>query len=179
MSRQLNLHQKQKIRGIGRLLRELLALPETVFPDPFSQPYESRYIDYKLPIHRGLVEGIKSRPSVKRLCIRMLLKTCIALQRSKPATCQFVRVVACISIPTMFSSRVTVFFDEEYFSNFFDRRGPYQTWSILPSNRNLLQEWQLSEDFQITGIGYSEHIVDEDSVYDGEVWFFGDIGELD
>jgi Protein of unknown function (DUF3916) len=179
MPRQLNFHKKQKVRGLRRRLREVYAMPESVFLDPFSQGCERGYIDYKLPINCGLVEGIKSRHSIKKLCIIMLLKTCIALQRSKPVTCQFVRVVASIAWPRMFSSRVTVFSNEEYFSNFFDRRGPYQTWSILSSDRNILQEWQLSEDFQISGIGYSEHEIDDDDyLYDGEVWFFGDIGEL-
>ena len=149
------------------------------FSESCSEAYDQRrHLDYKLPIHFGLVEGIKSKPGIKRLCMRMLLRTCIALQHNKPPACPFVRVVASISLPAMFSSRVTVFFDEEYFSHFFDRKGPGQTWAILPSNRNLLQQWQLSQEFPINGIGYREHIVDEDCSYTGEIWFYGDVGEF-
>ena len=170
MPRQLNLHKKQKVRGLKRRIIDLLAMPQSAFPERSSQ----LYVDYKLPIHNGLIRGVNARTSIKRLCMRSLLETCIALRREKPKD-EFTRVVALISMPDLFSSRVTVFFDEEYFSHFFERSGPYQIWSALPLERSLLQEWQMADEFQLDAIGYREEIVDEDLSYDGEVWFFGDV----
>lgn len=111
-----------------------------------------QYLDYKLPIHSGLVDRIKSKHGIKKLCLRMLLITYAALQRSKPSNNDFVRVVAFITLPEMFGSRITIFFDKEYFQRFCDRKGPFQLWTLLSFDRNLLRDWQLDKEFQIEGV---------------------------
>jgi hypothetical protein len=79
----------------------------------------------------------------------------------------------------MFSSRVIVFFDEMYYSGFFDRHGPDLTWTPLASGRSLLREWQLLDSFPLKEIGYVEHIINDetpsDDDYTGEIWFYGDL----
>lgn len=180
MARQLTI-ARQKVRGAKKHLRVVLAMPSSVdgsFPDP-EQHSPRPFWDYKLQIPQSFVEGHWATTKTKRICMVALLQTCAVLRSQKP-TDTFAKVVASISVPSMFSSRVTVFFDHDYYRDFFNRSGPYQIWSPLPKNRSLASEWRLpvEPELRLPELGYRETIKsdeDEDLEYTGEIWFYGDI----
>ena len=78
-----------------------------------------------------------------------------------------------ITLPELFNSELIIFRGEHYFSTFFDRKGPEQTWIPLPPRRSLKREWDL--DTAMPEMGYEEHIVCEEYECHGEIWFFGDV----
>lgn len=132
--------------------------------------------DYKLPIPQGLVEGNHARKSVIKLCMESLLRTCAVLQQNKPSPCG-ARVVALIELPRFWSSRVIVFFDDTYYSQFFQRDNEYQSWSRSAAEASLFDVWQLPESLRMKEVFYIERIPDEEGDQNNKLWFFGDVDE--
>ena len=87
----------------------------------------------------------------------------------------FLKVLLIISLPDIFYSELTVFFDEEYYNDFFKRNNEQQKWTRLPKNRSLLCEWDIQSN--LPELGFLEEIIDEGFSSKGELWFYGDIPE--
>ena len=81
----------------------------------------------------------------------------------------FHRVVAVISYPELWNSEIIFFYDEEYYQSFWDRKGPYQTWTRL-ENRSFAAERGIKT--KLTESGYLEELMDEDFTYRGFLWFY-------
>jgi hypothetical protein len=83
--------------------------------------------------------------------------------------------VAIIDLPSLWNSQIVVFFDEEYFNNFFIRDSTEQNWRTIPDIRDFLQEWNLDIPLDLSIRGYYEKIHDEDYNYEGEIWAVGEL----
>ena len=113
--RQLRLTNK-KLRGIPRRLRALKRWSENFidyFPDEL--PKGRQYMNWKIPVHAGLVMGKYSTPKIKAECAQRMIEACANLIHAKPIKFKNVRVTALISLPDMFSSEICLYLDEAYF----------------------------------------------------------------
>jgi hypothetical protein len=107
-SRRLALTPK-KLRGVSRRLRALsvwAAQFEGTFPPGLTEA--DRYRNYKIPVHRALLEGPQSTPELRRECAQRLIDACWNLMQSKPPEQVASHVVATIGLPDMFSSEVCI-----------------------------------------------------------------------
>ena len=104
----------------------------------------------------------------------MILDASFRLSSLRP-TAVSARVIAAIEMPKLFDSQLTVFFSPQYFDSFFDRDGPEQRWTALPTTRSLAREWELSLPKGFIERGFHEHIHEDDYEQDGEIWFFGEL----
>lgn len=157
-------------------LQPLIALLDALVREPFPTPYPGQgYWDYKIPVHQGAVDGPRASHAFRQTCVEMLLLGCTILRTRKPTSASFVRVVAVVTLPELFASNLTVFFDESYHQEFFLRSRSWQTWTPLPPGRSLLREWAIPKHFTLPERGYRETIDGDDYHHEGEIWFYGDV----
>lgn len=82
----------------------------------------------------------------------------------------FCKVVGLLSYPDLSGSQIIVFYDEGYYNSFWNRKDPDgQTWTPIDNGSFAAKRGIRTE---LTEIGYSEVIVDEDFVYRDELWFY-------
>ncbi len=162
---------KKKQRGQRRKLAAMLRNIESFVP------YERRNTDreyecFKVPSDM-FIEYPKTSSKIKTEFCRKWLKAAERFIKQKPEDVGFCKVVAVICMPNLWCSQITIFYDEKYYSTFFDRHDPYQTWTPIQEGRSLLAERNIVS--VLSERGYREVIVDEDYTYEGELWFYGEL----
>ena len=96
---------------------------------------------------------------------------------SKPKTSgkiktAFCKVVAAITYPDVRESQIIIFYDEEYYNSFWDRKGPYQIWTRVDDKRSFAKERGIMT--KLPEIGYIEELNDEDYYTKSNIWFYGE-----
>lgn len=170
--RRLALSNK-KVRNIPRRLRALAnwaADFEGHFPAGLTQ--ESRYCNWKIPIHMSLVEGKQATAELKRQCAQHMVDAAQHLRMSRPAGAIDCRVVAAICVPCMFSSEICIYTDLEY------HRGhiPLADSEEVETGRSLAQEWGfvLPPGMGERGLRYKVENW-EGQIHEEERWYFGEV----
>ena len=137
----------------------------------------------KLPIHEGMVYGLQARFGIRRAVIGILLDACQSLRQAKPPAYAQSRVIACVTLPDLFSASVDIFYTDDAFTNFITRPGidgqwEGQCWVPLPASRSLQSEWRLPTSLPELGyhVGIHEVWDGEEFHYSGEIWLVGDVG---
>lgn len=84
-------------------------------------------------------------------------------------------MVAVIDVPYFCSSQIIIFYDKEYYDTFWDRNDNDQKWTVINNSKlSLAKERGIATD--LTEIGYTETLMDEDGYYKNtELWFYGDL----
>jgi hypothetical protein len=150
------------------------------FPHPPETPvgFPRSFHDEKAPIDLYPV----GRPETLRAWRLAIARTCVAIAAdalaARPPELSHVRVAAGIVWPTAELSRVTYFFDPDYFATFEHRDTDGQRWTPLGPERSLLGELGYAATF-LRERGYRERIVDDPSdpaspVFESEIWLIGD-----
>ena len=125
--RRLDLHPSKKLRNPGRHLRHLARWPERIVGEVSALPEREtdahlggRFWNFKVPVFQKLVDPPHATVEMQRACITAILKAAEAIERSdvRPKEC---RVACLVSMPSLFNSEVTLFFDEDYFRTFLPR----------------------------------------------------------
>lgn len=115
-----------------------------------------------IPVAQSFIDSKKTPRSIRKFCIQTLINATEKLVKIKPSSQIKTRIVAIISLPNLWDSQITVFFDSNYFDTFFDRKSDYQKWISLSSTRNIQKEWGLNIPNNFLLKGYLEKINDED-----------------
>lgn len=144
-----------------------IQLLKTFFPQ-IEDSRNKKYWDWKLPISKFLITGKKQKKQI----LNELFKGLLFLQNNKKENI-FLKIIVIFYLNDTFSSEITVFFDEEYYNNFFIRNDENQKWIILPKSRSLLKEWRIN--CNLNEIGFLEEINDEDYSSKDELWMYGDV----
>lgn len=157
-----------KVRGQRRRLKSLLKNIENIQP---SFNYAEEYEHFHLPCGWWISEP-KTYSKVKTAFCRKWLEKTEEMIASKPNDDRFCRVVADITSPCFWNSQIIIFYDETYFNDFFNRPGPYQTWTLI-ENKSFMKERGLKS--ALKEKGYAEVLDDEDGTYTCEIWFYGEV----
>lgn len=167
----------QKIRRRLNILKKWPDSFKIFFPK--NTPNED-YWNCKLPILSGIVDNENVTYEVKRECIQYLINAVENIINLKTThfTNDSCKIISLISIPDLFSSEITIFFNQEYYEHFFKRSGKHQTWQSVDNTRSLLKEYniKLPTNIVLQEVGFIENIIDEDYSYQGEVWAIGQLG---
>lgn len=86
---------------------------------------------------------------------------------------RFCRIVGMIETKEISNSRIILFYDEEYYNNFWKREDSYQIWKRLDSKKSLKQ--RLNIQTNLKEIGFKETLNDDDFKYETELWFYEEL----
>ena len=78
-------------------------------------------------------------------------------------------------MPALWYSEIIVFFGESHFEGYFYRNNEYQKWIPLEDTRNIAKEWTLRVPKALKIKGYKEILTNDDSIYENELWYIGEI----
>jgi Protein of unknown function (DUF3916) len=176
--RRLSLTNK-KVRGVPRRLRSL-ARWAAGFKDRFPTGIDdgTGYLNYKIPVLSGLVEGKQASRSLRRDCAQFLIDACFHLMECKPPQLNHYRVVATICIPDMWTSEVCIYLNQQYILSQMQPSENASGATTLILDRRLSSDWglRLPMGFEELGIRIDNH-GDEDrhDWYISEHWYFGEV----
>lgn len=130
--RQLSLRPDQKLRGVKRRLRALntwASAFEGWFPREDER--DSQFNNFKIPVLDRLVRPPQTNRAIQAACITELLRAAQFLAAAKPAalhkTC---RIGVLLTLPDMWHSEVTVFYERDYYRGFLHEDAAYAGRSI-------------------------------------------------
>ena len=96
------------------------------------------------------------------------------IMKNKPQELPFCKVVAVVDCPNLWSSQIIIFYSEDYYKTFWDRKGQYQSWDYIDN-----KEWSLLKsrniESMLTEKGYDETIIDEGATIKSVLWFYGEL----
>jgi len=171
----LRFSNKKKVRGAKRKCENMIKNINEVTELYPEIDLEYGYWHTHLPVAQAFIDSTKTPSYVRKICMQTLIDRVNHLIKLRPKTAEFSRVVTSIDLPRLWDSQITVFFDEEYFSNFFTRNNDYQRWTELPDSRNIIKEYNLDLPEGLMVRGYLEEITDEDYNAIDEIWFIGEL----
>ncbi len=130
------------------------------------------YWHLHLPIARGLVDSQSIPYGVRRLCAMTLIQRASHLARCAPVS-EGTRVVAAITLPELWDSQIIVFFGEDYFAGFFDRKDDAQIWE--PINEQLSKRWDIEMPQGFTERTFVVVNKEGEGVQRSQIWFVGEL----
>lgn len=167
---------RSKSRGHLRKFKRLLRWMDKI--DPFKNandlPFkdtEDSYEHFHVPCGPWLSKPKTSGKIKTAFCKKWLEKT-EEIIGNKPKDLPFCKVVAAITYPDVRESQIIIFYDEEYYNSFWDRKGPYQIWTRVDDKRSFAKERGIMT--KLPEIGYIEELNDEDYYTKSNIWFYGE-----
>ncbi|MEA5451618.1 DUF3916 domain-containing protein [Leptolyngbya sp. CCNP1308] len=122
--RRLQLSERKKLRGIPRRLRSL-----SKWAEQFGGCYyprsaaEENYIHWKIPVNSSLANPPHTNKRTQAQCMSHMLRAADLLSQSLPKDySSYYRVTCLFTLPWMFSSELTIFYNPEYYLRFFGER---------------------------------------------------------
>jgi hypothetical protein len=136
--RQLQLSGTKKLRGIPRRLRALEKWSTQFQGCYYPRTAAEKYCHWKIPVLSSLVNPPQTTVEIQAQCIHYLLQAADFLAKSHPQNeSDYYRVACLITLPYLFSSEVTIFYDPQYYWGFF-------------GDKHELAPRKLSEEFGLT-----------------------------
>lgn len=167
---------RKKTRGMRRKCREMVReIYEGTNEFPCLDYDGNSFWGLKPPFARYFIESSRTPHAVRRLCVQTLIDRAAHLVRLRPPELKSARVVVVISLPEMWSSELIVFFDGEYFANFFRRTDSYQQWKRLRPDIRLTRRWNLRVPDNFLEATFYEKILDDGYRYSGIIWAIGEL----
>lgn len=155
----------KKQRGVYRKLNLLFEKIDLFEPVKKDNIYE----EFVVPGNNFLDV---SKISIKRKFIIKWLEITEKFINSKDNK-RFCRIVGMIETKEISNSRIILFYDEEYYNNFWKREDSYQIWKRLDSKKSLKQRLNIQSNLK--EIGFKETLNDDDFRYETELWFYGEL----
>lgn len=160
---------KSKSRGQKRKYKVLLNWMDRM--KPFKNT-NLQFEDFGIPCGPWLSKPKTSGKIKTAVCKKWLEKT-EEIMKQKPTDLPFCKVVAAITYPDVRDSRIIIFYDENYYNSFWDRKkGPYQIWTPIKNERSFTKERGIVTD--LLEIGYIEELYDDDWYGKSFIWFYGE-----
>lgn len=157
----------KKVRGQRRKLKALLKAIEN-HRDFFD--FEGKFNCLEVPSDPW-IEKPKTYGKVKTAFCRKWIEETERLISQTPEDVGFCKVVGAIVYPELWNSQIIIFKDKEYYDSFFERKGPYQTWTRI-TYRSFAAERNITTGLQ--EFGFVEDLVDEDFEHRSYIWFYMD-----
>ncbi len=155
---------KEKLRGIKRRLNALDKWADSFEGYfPIDQQYEKHW-NCKIPVLDRLVNLPTSNKIIQGHCVKAMFRAMFLLNQAKPAKLIDAKVTVLLTYPSLFESELCIFFDEDYFKNFYSRDNEDLSLSPLV-NQSLMDELGVNLPKSIKETGFHCIINDE---WDGE-----------
>ncbi len=119
------------------------------------------------------IESAKTSGKIKSIFVKKWLEKAVQIYNSKPKELPFCKVVAVVNEPYFRSSQIIIFYDKDYYDNFFDRNSGCQIWMPINNGTSLLRQRNIS--CTLAEKEYTETICDEGSTITSNLWFYGDV----
>ena len=155
----------KKVRGQRRRLKALI---RAIDDKTVSYESDDTYICIDVP-SSPWVEMPKTYGKVKTAFCREWISKTEKLIGQAPQDAGFCKVVGIIVYPELWNSQIVIFKNEEYYRNFWDRKGPYQTWTPI-EGRSFAEERGISSGLK--EVGYEEVLNDEDFTRRSFIWCY-------
>ena len=167
--------ERKKQRGQKRRLKKLFECIDRFEPYTHcNDVYEHFHVPIAFFIdHTNFIDSAETNSKIKTAFIRKWILTAERFIQEKPKTYPFCRVVSLICYPELSRSQIIIFYDEKYYSSFFDRNDDYQQWMPI-KNRSLKYDRKIET--KLIEKGYYEIIKDKDDIFRSTLWFYGEIG---
>lgn len=165
----------KKVRGQKRLLKNMLKEIEEIRPYRYIEYADKcQYEHYHIPAGFW-INSSKTSSKVKTAFCKAWIRKTEEIIKAKPEVNHFCKVVGDLTVPSLWSSQITIFYDREYYDSFWNRHGAYQDWSRIKDGSSLARERNFVTDLK--EIGVIETITDEDMTCVSEIWFYGELSE--
>ncbi len=163
----------KKVRGQKRRLKKLLKEIEEINAYRYIDYADEREFDH-FHIPAGFwIDSTTTSSKVKTAFCKAWIKKTEEIIRTKPDTDHFCKVVGDLTIPSLWASQITIFYDRKYYESFWDRHGSYQDWTEIKDGSSLARERGIVT--ELKEVGYKETLTDEDEVYVSDIWFYGEV----
>lgn len=167
---------RSKSRGQQKKFKRLLSWLDKIEPfkntnDLLFKDVEDKFEHFHVPCGPWLSKPKTSGKIKTAFCKKWLEKT-EEIIGNKPKDLPFCKVVAAITYPDVRESQIIIFYDEEYYNSFWDRKGPYQIWTRVDDKRSFAKERGIMT--ELPEIGYLEELNDEDYCAKSHIWFYGE-----
>ena len=164
---------KQKQRGQRRKLKRLIYYLEKDTKD--FPMHEREYDHWHMPCDESFINSYKTSGKIKTAAMQCMIDCAQHLYTIKPKDIDFCSIVCMISYPDIWNSQIIIFFNQEYFDNFFIRNSNEQTWSIL-NNKSMKEIRMLKIIPDFIEVGYLEEICDDGKkIYKNELWLYKEL----
>lgn len=161
--------ERKKQRGQYRKLKSMFKKIDQFVP---FEKTDTEYEVFRVPSNMFIEHNCTSGRIKTKFC-RKWLKVTEQFIAQKPINLKFCKVVTLLSVPNLWCSQIIIFYDEKYWSDFLNRKGPYQYWVRIPDDISFVQKRNIKN--LLPERGYYEKLVDEDYVYNQEIWFYGEL----
>lgn len=162
----------KKQRGARRRMNTLLHNIETF--EPFQQT-NGRYEHFLVP-SSGFINNPRTRGKLKTEFIVAWLAKTTSFIRMKPKELSFCRIVALIKVPNYWKSQIIIFYDKEYYGNFWNRHSREQTWVPMNEHHSLIKSRNVKTDLKEKC--YLELLADdcnEKIIHKSLLWFYEEL----
>lgn len=161
-------HKKQ--RGQHRKSIELLLSIEQI--TPFTDT-NRRYEHFHVPSDQFISSPKTSSRIKTAFCKAWLSKTAEIIEK-KPKDIPFCKVIAVIDEGDLRESQIIIFYDEDYYSTFWERTSAEQTWRPIDSSHISFTK-RRNIQTALTEKGYIELLTDEEVQRKSILWFYGEL----
>ena len=163
---------RKKQRGQHRRLKAMFGHIDEFIP--FSNTGQ-KYEHFHVP-SSPFIEGNRTNGAVKTEFCRKWLETTEKFISQKPEEQHFCKVVAVLSVPNLWSSQIIIFYDEGYYDSFWKRTSPEQFWSLTKDKMSFCKGRNIVTSLEERC--YHEKIVEDDNIFECDLWFYGDLPTL-
>ncbi len=157
-----------KSRGQKRKFNTLIRRIDKI--EPFTKT-ENEEEHFHVPCGTWLSMPKTSGKIKTEFCRRWIEKTEEIISQ-KPDGLPFCKVVAAVCYPDVRDSQIIIFYDENYYSSFWNRNGTYQKWTRI-ENKSFMKERNIKS--SLPEAGYIEELNDEDYSCRSYIWFYGEL----
>ncbi len=154
--------QKQKLKRLLKCINEFTPFTDT------NNTYENFYV----PCDRTFINHRKTSGKVKRIFCQKWLDKTAEFIRNKPENIGFCKIIADICPNDLWNSRIIIFYDDEYYNNFWNRNNDYQKWTRI-NGKSYAEKSKLKTD--LFEQGYLEELNLDDFCLESELWFYGEL----
>lgn len=169
------INRNKKAKGSYRKSHSIInqiELNTVHFPDNLeNKPY--CYIH--IPRTEEFMNGEKTPNYILKQITQALVDCTNHLYDIKPKELPFCKVLLVVDFNDILDSQIVIFFDEDYYKSFFIRESDSQRWSILQNECQTINLWSIHIPEHFSVRGYAEQMIDGDYIYNGELWFIGEL----
>ena len=165
-----------KVRGQKRKLKKLLKYIEEIEPyKDLEHANEYKFEHFHVP-SSVWIEMPKTSSKIKTLFCKAWIRKTEEILKAKPEGVEFCKVVCDLTVPNLWDSQIIIFYDRDYYDNFWNRHGGYQDWSRIKNGMSFIKERNIVTDLK--EVGYKETITDEDKISVSNIWFYGEMKDF-